>query len=163
MFGVGDYVVYGNKGVCQIKSVGSIDMPGVSREKLYYTMDQVFLRGSTIFTPVDSDKLRSVMTKDEANHLLEEFATLNPVWNSDGKDREKRFVEILRSADSRALCEMIIVLYRRREERIATGKKATTTDERYFHAAEDILYGELGIALGIARDEVKKCVFEHVV
>jgi len=58
---------------------------------------------------------------------------------------------------------MIISLYHRKEERIAGGKKATSTDERYFHAAEDILYGELGIVLGMDRDKVRDCVMESVV
>lgn len=162
MFEIGDYVVYGNKGVCQVKNVGPISLPGVSKDKLYYTMDQVFLRGSTIFTPVDGDKLRGVMTKNEAESLIADIVNMRPVWNMDDKERERRFTEILRNADSRELCEMIIVLFYRREERIAGGKKATTTDERYLHAAEDILYGELIISLGLQRDEIKKCIFSQV-
>ena len=155
MFEVGEFVVYGNKGVCRIKSIGPIDMPGISKERLYYTMDQVYTRGSTIFTPTDSDKLRITLTKSEATELIKDFESINPVWVSDDKERERIFTETLRSADSKALCEMIVVLNRRKQERIAGGKKATSTDERYFHAAEDILFGELGIALGIEREEVR--------
>ena len=33
--------------------------------------------------------------------------------------------------------------------------KATTVDERYFKAAEEHLYAELSIALGVPKDEVK--------
>lgn len=163
MFEVGDFVVYGNKGVCQIISVGSIDMPGVPKDKLYYTMSQVYLRNSTIFTPVDTDKLRRVLTKDEAKTLIESISSIIPVTMSDDKEREKFFTETLRTADCQALLEMIILLYHRRESRIANGKKATSTDERYFHAAEDILYGELGIALGLKKEEVRTYVMDTVV
>lgn len=158
MFEVGEFVVYGNKGVCRIKGIGPIDLPGVSKDRVYYTMEQVYTRGSTIFTPADSDKLRRVLTKDEACELIDAMTTLNPQWIKDDKEREKIFTEALRTANCKALCEMIIALCRRKEERIAGGKKATSTDERYFHAAEDILYGELVIALGKGRDEVKECV-----
>ena len=163
MFEVGEFVVYGNKGVCQIKSVGPIDMPGIPRERIYYTMNQVYTRGSTIFTPADSEKqvLRKVLTKEEATELIGEIKSLNPQWIRDDKERERIFTEALRSADTLTLCKMIIALYRRREERLADGKKATSTDERYYHAAEDILYGELGIALGIQREEVKQCVISN--
>ena len=41
------------------------------------------------------------------------------------------------------------------QERIAEGKKVTASDERYFHMAEESLYGEFAIALGIEREEVK--------
>ncbi len=157
MFEVGEYVVYGNKGVCQIKSVGPVNMPGVSSDRLFYTMSQVYLKGSTIFTPVDNDKhpLRKVMTESEAKELINELKTIEPEWIRDDKERERLYTEALRQADSRALCKMLISLCHRKEERIADGKKATSTDERYYHAAEDILFGELGISLGIKKEEVK--------
>ena len=164
MFKVGEYVVYGNKGVCQIKSVGPIDMPGVSKDRVFYTMTQVYIKGSTIFTPADvsSGALRPVLTREEAVSLIEDFSKLSPSWIQDDKERDRLYTEAIRSANSRALCEMIIALYRRRLSRIADGKRATSTDERYYHAAEDILYGELGIALGIGIDEVKNSVMERV-
>lgn len=157
MFEVGEYVVYGNKGVCQIKSVGPLDMPGVSKEKLYYTMNQVFLKGSTIFTPVDSENasLRPVLTKAEAEALVAKAKKIEPEWIRDDKERDRIFTDTLRKADSSELIKMLIDLFHRKEERIADGKKATSTDERYFHAAEDILFGELGIAFGIDKNAVR--------
>lgn len=164
MFEVGDFVIYGSKGVCQIKKVGPIEMPGVSKDKLYYTLSQVYLKGSTIFTPVDNDKIRirKILTRQEADVLIDEIQSLEPVWISDDKEREKGFTEALRNGDCKSLCMMIIALYKRKEERIADGKKATSTDERYFHAAEDILYGELAIALGINKDEVRDYIMNCV-
>ncbi len=164
MFKVGEYVVYGNKGVCQIKSIGPIDMPGISKDRSYYTMSQVYMRGSTIFTPVDGDSktLRKVLSKKEAQKLIEGIKDIKPQWVKDDKERDRLFTEILRNADCKELCSMIISLNHRREERIAGGKKATSTDERYFHAAEDILLGELGISLGLERDKVKDYIMEYV-
>lgn len=162
MFEVGEYVVYGNKGVCQIKGVGPLDMPGVSKDRIYYTMNQVYMRGSTIFTPVDSDKLRKVLSKSEATDLIDYIRDVNPVLVNNDKERERLYNETLRNADCRELCKMIIALHRRREQRIADGKKATSTDERYSHAAEDILFGELGIALGINRNEVKQYIIDNI-
>jgi len=167
MFEIGEYVVYGNKGVCKVNKVGPIDIPGMSKERQYYTLSQVYSRGSTIFTPVDNENavLRRVLTSEEAKELIDEAADMNPVWIQNDKEREQKFTEALRSADTRSLFEMIIALYHRKERRLADGKKATSTDERYFHAAEDILYGELGVALGIGKDEVKGFIekeFENV-
>ncbi len=157
MFEVGDFVVYGSKGVCEVKKIGSIEMPGVSKDKLYYTLSQIYTKGSTIFTPVDNDKIRirKILSKEEVNQLIEEIRDMEPEWIADDKEREKTYTEALRCGDSKSLFKMIITLYRRKEERIADGKKATSTDEKYFHAAEDILYGELAIPLGIHKDEVR--------
>lgn len=163
MFEIGEYVVYGNKGVCKINKIGPIDIPGMSKDRQYYTMSQVYTRGSTIFTPVDNDKavLRKVLSPQEAKELIDEAAGMNPVWIQNDKEREQKFTETLRSADTRSLFEMIISLYHRKERRLADGKKATSTDERYFHAAEDILYGELGVSLGIGKDEVKDFILKE--
>ena len=38
---------------------------------------------------------------------------------------------------------------------IAQGKKATTVDERYFHAAEEQLYEELSIALDMPKEGMR--------
>ena len=164
MFKVGDYVVYGNKGVCEVRDIGTIDIPGMPSDRQYYTLAQIYTRGSTIFTPVDNKNtvLRKILSKEEAQILIEDIQNMKPVWVQNDKEREQKFTEALRAADSRGLFEMIIALYQRRERRLADGKKATSTDERYFHAAEEILYGELGMSLGIAKDQVKEYIMKEV-
>jgi len=42
------------------------------------------------------------------------------------------------------------------------GKKVTAVDEKYFHLAENSLYGELAIPLEMTKEEVKKYVVERV-
>ena len=162
MFSIGEFVVYGNKGVCEVRKIGPIDIPGMSADRDYYTLTQLYSRGSTIFVPVDKEDsgLRKVLSKQEAEGLISEVSDMKPVWIQNDKEREQLFTDILRKADTKALIEMIIVLYQRRERRIADGKRATSTDERYFHAAEDILYGELGVSLGVEKDKVKGIIWE---
>ena len=41
MFSVGDYVVYGSNGVCKVTEIGPMDLPGVSKDKLFYTMIRI--------------------------------------------------------------------------------------------------------------------------
>ena len=164
MFEIGEYVVYGNKGVCEVKDIGAINIPGMSQEKQYYTLLQVFSRGSKIMTPVDSDKvvLRKVIDAKKAKKLLDKIDDLNPVWIQNDKEREQLFTEIIRSADTEKLFEMMVALAKRKERRIADGKKATSTDERFYHAAEDILFGEMSISLDKSREEVKKLIREKM-
>lgn len=164
MFEVGDFIIYGSKGVCRIEKIGSIEIPGVSKDKLYYTLSQVYLKGSTIFTPVDNDKIamRKILTRKQADGLIKEIQNMEPNWIENDKEREKSFENALKEGDCKSLCNMIITLYKRKEQRLADGKKATTTDERYFHAAEDILYGELAIPLEIEKEEVRDYIMDSV-
>lgn len=162
MFDIGEYVVYGNKGVCEVKKIGPVDIPGMSSDRKYYTLSQVYTKGSTIYVPVDKEDsgLRYVLTKEEVNELIDEIPSMKPVWIQNDKEREQLFTENIRKADTKRLVEMMIALYERRERRIADGKKATSTDERYFHAAEDILFGEIGVVLGVNKNEVKDILWK---
>ena len=164
MFEVGDFIIYGSKGVCQIQKIGPLEMPGVSKEKLYYTLSQVYLKASTIFTPVDSNKIkmRKILTKMQTDQLIDDIRNLEPEWIADDKERERIYTEALRNGDCKSLFKMIIALYKRKEKRIADGKKATSTDEKFFHAAEDILYGELAIPLGINKEDVRDYIMDCV-
>ena len=50
---------------------------------------------------------------------------------------------------------MLKAIHARGELRSSQGKRATASDERYMHMAEDCLFGELAISFGISREEAK--------
>ena len=50
----------------------------------------------------------------------------------------------------------------RKCERLAAGKKVTALDERYLNAAEQELYGELSIALGVPEEEMESYLHDHI-
>lgn len=162
MFQVGDYVVYGTKGVCKVEKIGVIESLGNGR--MYYTLAPVYIKGSTVFTPIDNQKvvLRSVITKDEALKLIEEIPEIESLWVENEKRRENEFKDLLTRCDCRELVSMIKNLYNRKQERIAEGKKVTVSDEKFFKMAEDSLYGELAISLGMSRDEVGEFISSRI-
>ena len=57
---------------------------------------------------------------------------------------------------------MIKALYLRRKDRLEQGKKMTDLDERYFKTAEDNLYSELALSLGMKKDEMVSYITERV-
>ena len=163
MFSVGDYVVYGSNGVCRITEVGPMDLPGVSKDKLYYTMTPCYIRDSSLFTPIDNDRvvIRPVMTKDEAESFVESIKDIDGITIKEEKRRELEYKEAVLSCDPEVLVGIIKTIYERMAARIAKGKKVTSSDSKYFHIAEDSLYGELAISLGMEKDQVKDYVHEQ--
>lgn len=157
MFEKGDYVVYGTKGVCQVEEITELAMKGTAEGKLYYVLRPCFQKGSTLFTPVDNEKtiIRSVMSRDEAAALVDGIAGIEALLEKNDKEREKQYKEAIRSCDPRQWIRIIKTSYLRGQERIAQGKKATTVDERYFHAAEEQLYEELSIALDMPKEGMR--------
>ncbi|MCI8326215.1 MAG: CarD family transcriptional regulator, partial [Lachnospiraceae bacterium] len=53
-------------------------------------------------------------------------------------------------------------LHEKKIIRQAQGKKITAGDERYFKMAEENLFGELAIALGIKREEVGSLIEKRI-
>ncbi len=164
MFKTGDFIIFGTKGVCQVEQVGSLNLDGIPKDKLYYTLAPYYSHGSTVFTPVDNQKviMRPVLTKEEAEDLLDEMKDIETLWIGNEKLREMKYKEALRTCDCREIVKIIKTIYLRKRSRMAAGKKITFIDEKYFKIAEENLYGELAVALGMDRESVRKYVIEHV-
>ncbi len=164
MFAKGEYVVYGSKGVCLIQDISEIDIPGAEKDRLYYILQPVQNANGVVYLPTDSTKavIRRVMSRDEADQLIADFPQIARLEVTDEKQREASYKEALRTCSVYAWVGIIKTLSERREERLAAGKKATALDERYLKAAEQELYGELSIVLGIPKEEMGSYLRSHV-
>lgn len=157
MFQKGDYVIYGHNGICCIQDITTLDIPGVDKNRKYYLLKPVYMSGSTVYTPVDTAKtaLRSAMSKEEADNLIKAIPDIPIIPLSDEKTLEQTYKKYMRSNNSKAWVQLIKTIYLRKENRIMTGHKVTALDSRYFDLAESSLYGELSVALGKPKEEVK--------
>lgn len=160
MFDIGEYIIYGSHGVCEVKEISKKTMSALIGEKLYYTLAPVYVKGSTIYSPVDNGKvaIRPVLTRDEAENLINEMPQVNLIENVDEKKRETLYKDAIKSCDCRELIKIIKTLYKRRKERIEDGKKFTAIDERYFKQAKGCLYGEIAIALDMEMEQVEEYI-----
>ena len=157
MFQKGEFVIYGSKGVCEITDISTIDISGMNREKLYYFLRPVNDRDGKIFIPVDSDKIqiRRILTKEEAQKLVESIPQIGYLGIEDEKQREACYRQAVNDCDCREWVRVLKTLCRRNRERTARGKKETAMDKKYFRIAQDNLYTELSVSLKIGTDEVK--------
>jgi len=164
VFEVGDYVVHGNSGVCRVDAIQQMDEFGIGENRMYYTLVPVYSTGSKLFVPIDSKKVitRSVMTKNEVKKLLEEWNEIEAFGIENDKKREEIYKEALKSCDSRQWIKLIKTSYQRNQSRLEIGKKATSSDERYLQMAEENLFGELAIPLGMSRREAEEYFIAQV-
>lgn len=163
-FEKGEYVVYGNKGVCLIEDITHVDIPGVDKDRLYYIMRPRQSKSGTVYLPVDSTKavIRRVMSEQEARQLLDEIPDIEQLLVTNEKKREDNYKEALKTCSCRAWISVIKTLRRRRKERLDAGKKFTALDERYLRCAEQELYGELSVALGVPEAEMDSYIKNHI-
>ncbi|ABX43025.1 CarD family transcriptional regulator [Lachnoclostridium phytofermentans] len=164
MFQVGDYIIYGMNGVCVVENIGEIETKVVPKDRLYYTLRPYYSDRSTIFTPTDNlkVKMRSILTKDEAVSILNNIHNIDCSWDIDEKIREMEYKEAIRQCDCKQLLKIVKSLYFSRKAKLADGKKVPARDEKYYHMAEDSLYGELAVSLGLEIEETKELVLSKI-
>ena len=76
--------------------------------------------------------------------------------------REQKYKESVKANNPEALVAIIKMIYQRKQERLAQGRKCTATDTKYFQIAENLLYMELGVALGMPKEEVGKTIIDYI-
>lgn len=156
--------MYGGTGVCEVLDITTVDYEGMSKDRLYYVLHPYDHKAGKIFTPVDSHRtsMRGIISKEEANELIDSIPTMGNLWIADERLREKKYKEYIRNSDCRELMQIIKTLYFRKQERVAQGKKITALDERYLKMAEEILFSELAFPLEIPKNEMKQYIEERI-
>lgn len=164
MFEVDDFIIYGNHGVCKVENIGTVSLPMVDKNKVYYTLRPIYKNEAVVYAPVENPKavMRPVLSKKEADDLIQEIPQLDSVWIQNEKEREVQYKAALKSCDCRELIRIIKTLYDRKMDRIRDGKKVTVVDERYFRQAEDQLYGELAFAMKMERGQMGDYLVERI-
>lgn len=160
MFEVGEFIMCGGHGVCRVSAITGNPIDKLDKKRKYYILEPVFEKGSTIYTPVDNEKvvMRRIMSKKDAKALISEIPEIETVWIQEEKTREQMYKEAIKTYDCHSLVRIIKTLYLRRKDRVQQGKKVLSSDEHYLKKAEELLYSEMSLALSIPREKVEKYI-----
>lgn len=159
MYEIGDFIVYGSEGICRVIDIGNPGIQG-AKERVYYTLLPVYGSGK-IFTPVDSDVfMRPVMTCDEVHSLINKMPSIEAHLCDDASLQAKNnlYKTAFQEYDCANLISVIKSVYIRQESEAEKGKKLGQIDERFMNRAEDLIFGEFAIVLGMSKEEVKEYV-----
>lgn len=164
MFKKGEFIMCGGHGVCRVVDIVGNPIDRLDKKRKYYVLEPVFEKSSTIYTPVDNEKIimRRILNKEEAEELIERITTIDTVWIQDEKRREQMYKDAIRTYDCQCLVQIIKTLYLRKQNRLKEGKKVLTSDELYLHKAEELLYSEMSLALSIPKEEVEEYIIRAV-
>lgn len=160
MFSVGDKVIYCESGVCTVAEIAPLSTSGTPSDRLYYHL--VPLVGSgTYYSPIDSGAfMRSVITKDKAEALIESIPAVEPAICMDSRFNhvDAFYKEIFKLHTPESMVSVIKGLRIRTEEKKTKSSRVEMTMKR----AKEILYGELSVALGIDFPLVEDYIIEKV-
>jgi len=161
MYQVGDLILYGKNGVCTVAEI----KPDASGTSYCYTLKPLY-QTCSITIPADSPKVftRPVISRDTALALIHKLPTLEaePFQCRNLNQLRAYYMERLDCRSCEELAKLAKSLRIKQREAEAQKKKFGSVDERFLREAENLLFGELAVALGIAREEVpiyiEKCL-----
>lgn len=164
MFQKGEKIIYGSKGVFEVEDITTIQTEGVPGDRLYYVLRPLNVSGSMTYTPVDNDRvvMRPLITRPEAEHLIEEIPEIEELRVTSEKQREQTYKECIRTASCREYIRIIKTLTHRKTARLNRGKKITATDERYLKQAEDALFSEFSVLFSVPQEEMPRFINEKL-
>jgi len=156
MYQQGDKVVYGIHGVCEIVD---IETKNISKKKMqYYVLEPTEQPGARFYVPTENaaavSKLRPLISRQELDDLLTAQDRVGDAWISDENQRKQRYRELITSGDRAALMQMVILLYKHKQEQQESGKKFHLCDENFLRDAQRLLDSEFSEVLDIAQTEV---------
>ena len=157
-FDIGEYVSYGINGMCNIEDIRPMQLSQSVEKMMYYILRPESNPKSTIFVPVNNQKLvsnmRELMTKDEINAMLVRMKDRTLEWEKDVRFRTESFHEILSNGVNQDLILMIRCLHRKRQELVQLGKKLPARDSNTLKTAERLVEEEFAHVLHIKCEEV---------
>ena len=157
-FDIGEYVSYGINGMCNIEDIRPMQLSQSVEKMMYYILRPESNPKSTIFVPVNNQKLvskmRELMTKDEINAMLVRMKDRTLEWEKDVRFRTESFHEILSNGVNQDLILMIRCLHRKRQELVQLGKKLPARDSNTLKTAERLVEEEFAHVMHIKCEEV---------
>ncbi len=158
-YSVGDFVVYGETGVCSVEEIAVKTMP--DGEKECYKLKPLN-QSCMIFTPVENGAvfMRPIITKQEAEAMLQAVSGIEPVIHkgSSPRDLTEKYDKIIKSHDCLELAKLCLSINEKRRIMSEQKKKLSAIDERFLKKAEDLLFGELSTALSVDKSSVRELI-----
>lgn len=164
MYQIGDVVMYGIHGVCQIVDVESRT---VDRKKLQYlVLEPQGQAGSRYFVPSGNPnalaKLRPVLRPEELEELLLSDAVREDHWIEEENARKQYYRDLIAGGDRVALLQMVRTLHHHKMEQAAAKRKFHLCDENFLRDAQRLIDTEFSAVLGIPPAEVQAYVLEKM-
>ncbi len=157
MFSVGDFIIYGSMGVCEVTEITGSIQPGMDKERACYILKPLY-QNCVITTPVETAKvfMRPVISREEAERLIDMIPSIHTeaYLTRDLRQLEDHYKSFIKTHCCKDLIELSMSIYMKKQLFNQQKRKFGAVDEKYMKRAEELLFGELSAVLGIGRDDI---------
>jgi len=164
MYKIGDLVVYGKMGVCNVKDITTLKNVNVQTGRLYYVL-QPTNDNCVIYAPVDTKVfMRPVISREEANRLIDRIPAIKAeaYFNDRVQDLTQHYEDALNCHDCADLVKLTMSIYAKKQMIEQSNHKFGQIDERYMKQAEELLYSELAVVFEIPKEKVSEYIESKV-
>lgn len=156
MYSIGDRVMYGIHGVCEITDM---EQRCVDRRRImYFVLEPLDQTGARFLVPSENEaalrKLRRIMSREELDAMLSSDAVREDAWIADENQRKQHYRELITSGDRLSLLRMVRTLHQHKQHQAAAGRKFHLCDDNFLRDAEKLLSAEFSLILGIQPEQV---------
>ncbi len=161
MLNIGDIVIYGSRGLCEIKDILVPSFAPKGNEKLYYMLSSSENKNGMLYVAVEGaeDKFHSALSSSEAQMLIGQTAQIERLRLPDGKKGEPYITAVINKNEAQEMMGLVKTLYMVRAARLKAGKTVTSMTDRYLHTAERLLFTELAYSLDEEFEAVRQRVY----
>lgn len=159
----GTTIVYRNE-ICRVVDIKPMTLGKISRE--YYVLSPVYDTKNTIYVPADNQnltaKMRKLLTVDEIYAVIDTVQENKVVWIDDDRERNIKFKQVIEKGDSKEIIGMIAAIFEHKLEVEKQSKKLHSADEMLLERAEKVIYEEIALVLGIAKEDVVSFIMKRL-
>lgn len=168
MYKAGDFVLYGGIGVCTIKDIIECTTENqwmFEKGIRYYVLNPLY-QTCTIFCPVGNSKvfMRPVIKREEAERLIDmiPFIQAEAYHNRLIRQLSEHYEASINTHNCMDWIKLTMSIYEKKRLLEKEKKKLGAVDEKYLKRAEDLLHGEMSVALGISKDRIPEYIAARV-
>lgn len=156
MYQIGEFIVY-KKNVCKIADIKKEYINDLDYYILISTQDPTL----KIEIPTNSKMIRKPISKNEVENIINEIPNIQLI---DVEERllEQEYKKLLNTGLHADLLRIIKTTYSRNQTRLENKKKIGDKDNHYFEQAENLLYQEFSVVLGLTLEQTKNYVNQKV-
>lgn len=163
MFAIGDYMIYGIHGVCEVTDICPSPFDKTASRTFYALRPYHENTGSVIYTPVDNDcvVMRALIDRSAANSLIDRIDQIAQITVPVEKARKEAYRTVFGEQTPESYVRIIKTVRMRREQMLRLHKRMPEVDLDYEARARKCLFTELSIVLGIPFSGVKDYIAQR--
>ena len=164
MFQKNEYVFYESGGICKIADIQISPLEHMPPNTEYYVMQSLHDSNGVMYIPVNSEQvfLRRLLNREEAERLLGQIVTVEPIAECNAKQLRSKFIDAMRAHEPIEWVRVIKTVYQRKSNPERRTQRLSETERSFDANAKRYLCTELAIALGQSADEMESFITDYI-